>query len=88
MPQRVQDKKPKRSKAVQAWVDENVAEQKKRYRAIVKEMEELWPKRKKWYREFFGHLQTTGFNVNGDMKRIIKKNELPKEPRRKHKVVF
>ncbi len=88
MVQRVQDKKPKRTKAVQAWVDENVADQKKRYKAIVKEMEGLWPKRNKWYREFLGHIQTTGFNVTGDVKRIIKKRELPKEPRRKHKVVF
>ena len=47
MAQRVQDKKPKRSKAAQAWIEENIAEQKIRYRAIVKEMEDLWPQRKK-----------------------------------------
>ena len=88
MAKRVQDKKPKRTKAVQAWVDENVAEQKKRHRAIVKEMEELWPKRKRWYRDFLKIIQTRGFNVTGDVKRKITKAELPTEPKRKHRVVF
>ena len=88
MGKRVQDKKPKRSMAAQAWIDENVADQKKRYRAIVREMDGLEPKRKKWYREFLKIVSTSGFNVNGDTKRVIPKNELPSEPKRKHKVVF
>ena len=88
MAKRVQDKKPKRTKAVQAWVDENVAEQKKRHRAIIKEMEELWPKRQRWYRDFLKIIQTRGFNVTGDVKRKITKAELPTEPKRKHRVVF
>lgn len=88
MAQRVQDKKPKRTKAVQAWIDENVADQKLRYKAIVKEMEELWPQRTKWYKEFLQIIQTRGFNVSGDILRKIPKNEIPKEPKRKHRVVF
>jgi hypothetical protein len=88
MAQRVQDKKPKRSKAAKAWIDENIAEQKIRYRSIVKEMEDLWPQRKKWYQEFIRIIQTDGFNMDGDMRRKIPKNELPKEPKRKHRVVF
>jgi len=88
MAKRVQDKKPNRTKAAQAWIEENVAEQKKRYRAIVKEMDELEPKRRKWYKEFHKIITTRGFNVTGDMRRVIKKNELPVEPKRKHKVVF
>jgi hypothetical protein len=88
MAQRVQDKKPRRSKAAQAWIEENVAEQKIRYRSIVKEMEDLWPQRKKWYKDFLQIIQTQGFNVDGDMRRKIPKDELPKEPKRKHKVVF
>ncbi len=88
MAQRVQDKKPKRNKTVQAWIDENVAEQKIRYRAIVKEMEELEPQRKRWIRDFLKTVQTRGFNVDGDMLRKIPKAEIPKEPKRKHKVVW
>ncbi len=88
MPKRVQDLKPEPGPEVKKWMKENVAEQKKRYRAIVKEMEGLWPKRTKWYREFLKCVQTEGFSVTGDTRRIIKKSELPKAPKRKHKVVF
>jgi len=88
MAQRVQDKKPKRNKATQAWVDENVAEQKIRYRAIAKEMDELEPQRKKWIKEFLKTIQTRGFNVDGDNVRQIPKAELPKEPKRKHRVLW
>ena len=62
MAQRVQDKKPKRNKAAQGWVDENIAEQKIRYRAIAKEMEDLEPQRKKWYREFLKTIQISSIN--------------------------
>ena len=88
MAQRVQDKKPRRNKAAQAWLDENVAEQKIRYRAISKEMEAHEPQRKKAIREFLNTIQTRGFNVDGDMLRKIQKNEIPKEPKRKHRVVW
>ena len=88
MAKRVQDKKPKRSKAAQQWISENFAEQKERYRAIVREMDALEPTRKKWYREFLKTIQTRGFNVTGDIRRKIPKDELPVEPKRKHKVVF
>ncbi len=88
MAQRVQDKKPKRNKAARTWMDENIAEQQLRHKAIVKEMEELWPQRNKWYKEFLKIIQTRGFNVDGDMLRKIRKSELPKEPKRKHKVVY
>lgn len=88
MAQRVQDKKPKRNKAAQAWLDENIAEQKLRYKAIVKEMEDLWPQRKKWYREFLRIIQTKGFNADGDTRLKIPKDQVPKEPKRKHHVVF
>ncbi len=88
MAQRVQDKKPKRNKAAQAWMKENVAEQKKRWKAIFDEQEALWPKRRKWYAWFLKTIQTQGFNMDGDMRRKITKAELPKEPKRKHNVVY
>jgi hypothetical protein len=90
MAKRVQDIKPKRSKEVQAWLKENIAEQKKRYAAIVKEQDELGPQREKWVAEFLQIIQTKGFNVTGDVRRVIQPHEVPKKPKgmKKHQVVF
>ena len=88
MTKRVQDAKPARSKDTDAWFKENVAEQKKRYAAIVKEMDELAPKREKWVQEFLQIVQTKGFNANGDTRRVIKPSEIAKKPKGRHQVVF
>ena len=88
MAKRVQDKKPNRSKSAMAWLEENIAEQKLRYKAIVKEMDELAPTRARWYKEFLEICQTRGTNVTGDMRRKIAKHEVPKKPKRKDRVVF
>lgn len=88
MAKRVQELKPAQGPEVKKWLKENVAEQKRRYQAIVKEMEGLWPQRTKWYKEFHKCIQTEGFSVTGDVRRIIKKSEVPTAPKRKHKVVF
>lgn len=88
MPQRVQDKNPGRDKTAQAWMKENIAEQKKRWKKIYDRQESMWPQRRKWYAEFLKVIQTRGFNVDGDRLRKIPKSEVPKEPRRKHRVVF
>jgi hypothetical protein len=88
MAKRVQDAKPARSKEADAWVKENVAEQKKRYAAIVKEQDELGPQREKWVDEFLRIVQTKGFNMNGDQRRVIKPSEIAKKPKGKHQVVF
>ena len=86
MTKRVQDTKPPRSDEVNTWIRRNIAEQKKRYRAIFKEIDDLAPKRAKWYKEFVKNITTTGFNVNGDIKRVIKKSELSTQPKRKDRV--
>lgn len=87
MAKRVQDVAPPRPDGNKAWLKENIAEQKKRHAAIKKEMnKDLAKTRAKWYKEFIKEVATTGFNVTGDMKRVIPKNELPK-PRKKDKVV-
>lgn len=88
MAKRVQDSKPARKQEAQSWIKENLAEQKKRYAAIVKEQDELAPQREKWVAEFLQIIQTRGFNVNGDMKRVIKPSEIAKKPKGKHQVVF
>ena len=88
MAKRVQDVKPARSKETEAWFNENIAEQKKRYAAIVKEQDELAPQREKWVEQFLEIIQTRGFNVTGDTKRVIKPSEIAKKPKGKHQVVF
>ena len=88
MGKRVQDTKPAPAAGNRKWVLENVAEQKKRYAAIVKEQDELAPQREKWVAEFLRIVQTRGFNVSGDMKRVIKPSEIAKKPKGKHQVVF
>ncbi|MBT8442669.1 MAG: hypothetical protein KJO76_09815 [Gammaproteobacteria bacterium] len=87
MAKRVQDVAPPRPDGNKAWLKENIAEQKKRHAAIMREMnKDLAKTRAKWYKEFIKEISTTGFNVTGDMKRVIPKNELPK-PRKKDQVV-
>jgi L-rhamnose mutarotase len=88
MANRVQDAAPPRPDENLAWLKENIAEQKKRHRAIMKEMNtDLAKTRAKWYRDFIKEISTTGFNVTGDMKRVIAKKDLPK-PRKRDKVVY
>ena len=65
MGNRVQNLKPEPSAEVKKWMKENIAEQKKRYRAIVNEMDALSPKRDKWNKEFLKIIQTEGFSVTG-----------------------
>ncbi|TDJ44444.1 MAG: hypothetical protein E2O52_08395 [Gammaproteobacteria bacterium] len=89
MTKHVQDTAPPRSDAVKKWLKQNIGEQKKRHAAIMKEINvNLAPKRVKWYKEFLKNVSTTGFNFNGDMKRIIAKKDLPKPPKRKDQVVY
>jgi hypothetical protein len=88
MAKRVQDTKPARKLEAQSWVKENLAEQKKRYAAIVKEQDELAPQREQWVEQFLQIIQTRGFNVSGDMKRVIKPSEIARKPKGKHQVVF
>jgi len=88
MPKRVQDVKPPRKADAQAWLRDNIAEQKKRYAAIVKEMDALEKDREKWYAEFLRIIQTRGFNANGDQRVVIPSRLIPKKPKGRSKVVF
>ena len=88
MAKRVQDVKPARKADAQTWFKENVAEQKKRYAAIVKEMDSIERDRDKWYAEFLRIIQTKGFNANGDQRVVIPAKLVPKKPKGRNKVVF
>lgn len=78
----------KRSREAQAWLNREIREQKARYRKIVKEMDDLAPKRDKWVADFLHRIQTRGFHVHYDQMRKIRPEEIPVKPRRKFKVVF
>lgn len=76
-------------KKVQAWLQQEVADQNKRYRKIYKEIDELEPQRNQWAKEFFQRISgPRGFSVDGGTRRTIKKSELPKKPRRYWRVVW
>ena len=72
----------------QEWVDAEGEEQAARYAAVVREMDELGPKRDEWIEEFLQRIQTRGFNINGDTRIKIPAAKIPKKPKRKFKVVF
>ena len=69
-----------RSSEVTAWIEEERVEQEERFRTIVQQMEELGPKREKWYQEFFDRITTLGFNQDGDLKVKIAPRDLPVKP--------
>ena len=79
---RVQDEKPERSPEVKAWLDEEIEAQNVRYQAISDEMESIQEERNGWIARFLDIIQTKGFNMNGDMRRQITKEEVPERPDR------
>ena len=72
--------KHERSAEEEAWLQEEIAEQEDRFSQIEKTMEDLKPIRAQWYREFFDRISTTGFNVDGDEKMVIARDQLPVQP--------
>ncbi len=80
--------RPKRNRAVQKWLQEEIKEQQARYKKIVAEMEALAPERDKWVEDFLQHIQTRGFNMHADLRRKVGAHEIPKRPKRKFRVVF
>jgi hypothetical protein len=69
-----------RSAEEETWLREEIAEQEERFSRIEQVMDELKPRRAKWYQEFFDRITTIGFNVDGDERRVIAKDDLPVQP--------
>jgi hypothetical protein len=69
-----------RSPAEEAWLEEEINEQEERFTKIEQSMVDLKPIRAKWYQEFFDRISTIGFNVDGDEKRVIPRDQLPVQP--------
>lgn len=82
MADRVQHHKPPISDVAREWLDEEIAAQRERYAGIVAEQQALTPDRERWYAEFLEIVATRGFNVTGDQRRVIPRDELPQKPDR------
>lgn len=80
--------KSERTREAARWLREEIAAQARRYKAIVSEQEALGPKRDVWVAEFLQRIQTRGYHVHFDELRKIPANEIPKQPKRKFRVVF
>jgi len=78
----------KTSKSTKAWIKKELSQQQKRFKQILQDMEDLTPKRHKWYAEFLETVSTRGTNIDGDTRQVVAKENLPKPPRRKHKVTY
>lgn len=81
--------KHERSAEEEAWLEEEIAEQEERFAKIEQAMEDIKPQRAKWYREFFDRITHRGFNVDGDEKVVIPRDQLPVQPEgREDRVVW
>ncbi len=81
--------KHERSPEEDAWLEEEITEQEDRFSRIEKQMEDIEPIRAQWYTEFFDRISTLGFNVDGDDKMVIPRDQLPVQPEgREDRVVW
>lgn len=80
--------KYRRSAEAERWLRQEIAEQKRRYRRIVREQDALGAKRERWVADFLQRIQTRGFNVHAADLRKIRGEEIPARPKRKFRVVF
>lgn len=80
--QRVQSAKPARDAESESWLADEIADQQRRYDAIVAEQESITPQREVWYSNFLEIIQTRGYYVTGDQRRLIPKTEIPEKPDR------
>jgi GT2 family glycosyltransferase len=78
----------RRSREAERWLKAEIREQKARYRKIVVAQDALAPRRERWIEAFLERIQTRGFNVHASMLRKIPREEIPRRPKRKFKVVF
>ena len=77
-----------RTRAAVQWLREEIAAQKRRYKAIVAEQDALAPRRDQWVADFLQRIQTRGYHVHFDQMRKISADEIPSRPKRKFRVVF
>jgi hypothetical protein len=72
--------KNERSPEEEAWLEEEIVEQEARFLILEQSMEDIKPQRARWYEEFFDRITTMGFNVDGDDRVKIERDQLPVKP--------
>ncbi len=77
-----------RDPVVAAWLAREIAEQEKRYRGIVREMEALEQRRRRWILAFYERIQTRGYSVHAGLRRKVAPEEVPPLPKGKIRVVW
>lgn len=82
MSKNVQDDKPARGAEAEAWMKDETAAQEVRYKAIVDEIDGIEDERAEWIDEFLRLIQTSGYYMTGDQKRLIPDEEMPTKPKR------
>ena len=77
-----------RDPETEAWIAEEAREQEARFDRIARQMDELTPRREKWYQQFFDRIQNIGYNADGDDKVKIAAEDLPLQDGRRDQVVW
>lgn len=80
--------RPKLTKDEQAWLKQELEEQKKRYDKIVQEMEALTPQREKWVKQFLERIQVRGVHVHFNLRRVVPKSEIRPRDGRPLQVIY
>ena len=76
------------SKAVKSWIKNELKQQTTRFKKILEHMDEIAPKRDKWIANFLETITTRGTNIDGDLRNVVAKEDLPKKPKRKFRVTY
>ena len=77
-----------KSKAVKIWMKKELKLQQARFKKILKHMEDISPQRDKWIATFLETIQDRGTNIDGDIRRVVTPEEIPKKPTRKFRVTY
>jgi len=78
----------RRDPEVAAWLAREIAEQEKRYKKIVREMDALEQRRRRWILEFYERIQTRGYSIHAGLRRKVAASEIPPLPKGKIRVVW
>lgn len=77
-----------RDPEAEAWIEEETREQEERFDKIAKQMDDLKPKREKWYQQFFDRIQNRGYNADADDKVKIAPEDIPLQDGREDQVIW
>jgi hypothetical protein len=77
-----------RDPEVDAWIEEETQEQEERFEKIARQMDDLKPKREKWYQQFFDRIQNIGYNADADDKVKIAAEDIPLQDGREDQVIW